>query len=151
MLKYIAQRGESDCGIAALAMACRMTYEEIKRDLGQYLGDEGLNDSLIKHWLIKNDWAWQEKTRNLWRGGKFEPVHPWPPYPFAPTHICFVEATKNWHYCVLDFEGRVYDPWNRERGTLDHPDYKRVASVIGLFKLRGNSATKPVAALDPAP
>ena len=132
MLKYIKQRGENDCGIAALAMACRLSYQTVAATL--QCDADGTNDTLIKDWLCRNGWAWQERTRNLWRGGKFEPVDPWPPKPFAPTHICFVEATKGWHYCVLDFDGRVYDPWKKERETLDHPDYKRVSAVTGLFK-----------------
>lgn len=131
-MKYIRQRGENDCGIAALAMACRLRYEDVALDLP--LDGDGTNDTLIKDWLCRHGWAWQERARNLWRGSKFEAVTPWPPKPFAPTHVCFVEATKGWHYCVLNFDGRVYDPWKEERHALDHPDYKRVASVTGLFK-----------------
>lgn len=136
-LKYIKQRGENDCGIAALAMACRLRYETVAADL-PLDGTEGLNDTLVKDWLYRNGWAWQERTPNIWRGGKYEKVHPWPPSPFAPTHICFVEATKGWHFCVLDFDGLVYDPWKQDRNRLDHPDYKRVGSVLGLFRTRYN-------------
>ena len=135
MLKYIKQRNEIDCGVAALAMACGLTYDDVGRELLPALGEEGANDDLVKDWLWRNGWAWQEVTRNVWRNGKFNPRHPWPPSPFASTHICFVEATKGWHYCVLDFDGRVYDPWKEERQSLDHQDYKRVSHVIGLFKI----------------
>lgn len=138
MLKYVAQRGDNDCGIAALAIACGVTYEAIATVL-QVDGD-GLNDTLLKDWLFRNGWSWQERTRNLWRGGSYVPLFPWPPEPFALTHICTVEATRGWHYCVLDFEGRVYDPWKRERGDLSHPDYKRVSTVLGLFKLPRRSS-----------
>lgn len=117
-------------------MACRISYDDVAADLLCLVtAEKGINDTLLKHWLWRNDWAWQEITRNLWQGGEFIPIHPWPPRPFASTHICFVEATCGWHYCVLDFDGRVYDPWQEYRTSLDHSDYKRVASVIGLFKI----------------
>lgn len=136
-LAYIKQRTAWDCGIAALAMACRLPYDRVAADLLPDATEEkGVNDTLVKDWLCRNDWAWQEVTRNLWKRNSFHPVHPWPPSPFANTHICFVEATCGWHYCALDFDGRVYDPHSEDRHSLDHPDYKRVSSVIGLFKIR---------------
>lgn len=117
-------------------MACRVSYETVAADLSSTAESEnGLNDTLIKHWLWSNGWAWQEVTRNLFWGNAFVPLHPWPPRPFASTHICFVEATAGWHYCVLDFDGRVYDPWSEVRTSLNHADYKRVASVTGLFRV----------------
>ena len=144
--RYIKQRNEIDCGIAALAMACDLDYETVARglvtgptgltSLADAMGSEGLNDDLVKDWLRLNGWAWQEMAMNVWCRGAFAKRHPWPPQPFATVHVCFVEATKNWHYCVLDFDGSVRDPWVAERKSLDHPDYKRVASVIGLFKVK---------------
>lgn len=144
-ITYVKQRGDIDCSIAAIAMACDLSYEQAAAGLvvtdgtGMRLAEaiqpEGGNDDLTKAWLRCNGWAWQEVTRNLWRGSAFHPVHPWPPAPFANTHICFVEATAGWHYCVMDFVGRVFDPWNEARTTLSHPDYKRVATVLGLFKM----------------
>lgn len=146
MLKHIKQRTENDCGSAALAMACRITYERaasslvlaqpgLAMNLSEAIKGDAANDDIVKAWLRLNGWAWQEMTRNVWLHGSFCPRHPWPPAPFAATHICFVEATKGWHYCVMDFDGRVYDPWKEERQSLDHPDYKRVSQVLGLFKI----------------
>ena len=146
MLRYVKQRTEIDCGVAALAMACDLDYEQVADGLvpgagcltrlSEAMGTEGCNDDLVKAWLRHSGWAWQEATRNVWSRGGFIPCSPWPPQPFAVTHVCFVEATKGWHYCVLDFDGSVRDPWKQERRSLDHPDYKRVSSVIGLFKVR---------------
>lgn len=145
-LPYIKQRSGIDCGIAALAMACDLKYEQVADGLvtggcglirlSESMGDEGLNDDLVKDWLRLAGWSWQEVARNLWQRGGFVPRHPWPPQPFAVCHICFVEATSGWHYCVLDFDGSVRDPWKKERRSLAHPDYKRVGTVIGLFKVR---------------
>lgn len=132
-LVYIKQRSEIDCGIAAVAMACHLKYDDVAADL--VMDDDGTNDGLIKDWLCRNGWAWQEKTENLWKNKQFNRVSTWPPHPFASTHICFVEATRRWHYCVMDFDGRVYDPWDEDRQLITHPDYKRVGSVIGLFKI----------------
>lgn len=134
-MKYVAQRESWDCGIAALAMATGESYERVYDDLRASAGPEGINDDLTKDWLFRNDWAWQERTRNVWKGGSYHPHVVWPPRPFANTHICFVEATAGWHYCVLDFEGRVLDPFKQSRQSLADPDYKRVASVLGLFRI----------------
>jgi hypothetical protein len=144
-VKYIKQRSEIDCGIAALAMACDLDYERVADGLvtgpgcltrlRDAMGDEGLNDDLVKDWLRLNGWAWQEVARNVWQRGGFTPRHPWPPQPFATTHICFVEATKGWHYCAMDYAGRVYDPWDERRASLSWQGYKRVSSVLGLFKI----------------
>ena len=145
-MKYVKQRNEIDCGIAALAMACDLSYERVAGALVMAQGTvfsladavqpEGVNDDIVKAWLRMNGWAWQEKTRNVWIKGAFLPLHPWPPQPFATSHICFVEATRGWHYCAMDALGRVFDPWNEARHSLDHTDYKRVSSVLGLFKVR---------------
>lgn len=135
-LTYIKQREANDCGVAAIAMACGRTYEGVAADIWKPETHEGLNDDLVKDWLFRNGWAWQERTRNLWRGNGFRPHDVWPPRPFASTHICFVEATAGWHYCAMDFAGRVFDPWAVERQTLAHPDYKRVSSVLGLFQIK---------------
>ena len=144
--RYVKQRGSIDCGIAALAMACDLDYETVADGLvtfgatscrlSEAMGTEGLNDDLIKDWLRRHGWAWQEMARNVWVKGSASPRHPWPPSPFAAVHICFVEATAGWHYCVLDFDGSVRDPWNAERRSLSHPDYKRIGSVIGLYKVQ---------------
>lgn len=152
-MRYVKQQSEIDCGIAALAMACDLSYEHVATGsligfdgmgmrLAEAIKPEGANDDLVKAWLRCNGWAWQEITRNIWMQGKFHPVFPWPPRPFASTHVCFVEATKGWHYCVLDFDGRVRDPFNKERQSLDHPDYKRVSSLLGLFRVRNNFEAK---------
>lgn len=135
MLTYIKQREANDCGVAAIAMACGLKYEQVAADIWTPDTAAGLNDDLVKDFLFRHEWAWQERTRNVWRGSGFRPHEVWPPHPFASTHICFVEATAGWHYCVLGFDGRVYDPWNEDRQTLVHPDYKRVSTILGLFKI----------------
>ena len=147
-LRYVKQKTENDCGVAALAMACDLKYEQVANSLvvgdgngirvSEAMGEEGMNDDLVKAFLLFNGWSWQEATRNIWMKGSFHPRHPWPPQPFASVHICFVEATKGWHYCVMDFDGSVRDPWKEERRSLGHADFKRVASVLGLYKIRRN-------------
>lgn len=144
---YIKQRTPIDCGIASLAMACGIKYEQAAEGLVtggagcltrlcEALGDEGLNDDLVKDWLRIQGWAWQEMTRNVWRPGGFVERHPWPPQPFASVHICFVEASKGWHYCVLDFDGRIRDPFDEGRTSFANANYKRVSSVLGLYKVQ---------------
>ena len=125
---YIKQRTDNDCGIAALAMACDLQYEQVAAGLviaqgltmllAEAIQTEGANDDIVKAWLCNNGWAWQEITRNVWVKGAF--ISNCIPGRQRPLHRCtsaLFEATKGWHYCVMDFDGSVRDPWNKERGS----------------------------------
>lgn len=142
MLKYVKQRADHDCGIAAIAMACFADYDAVAAEL---LPDvehgNGINDLHMKDWLWRNGWAWQEVSQNHPKGGKYVRRHPWPPSPFASTHIVLLEATRDYHFVVLDFDGRVYDPWKQERDNLSHPDYKSISWVLGLWKIGRRAET----------
>lgn len=135
MMKYIAQRGPNDCGFATLAMAVGVDYERIAKDLTPDMGDRGINDLHLKQWLIENGWAWQEVFLNYPRAGKYVQREPWPPRPFAPTHIVLLEATRDWHFVAMNSDGEVFDPWKQERKSLAHPDYKRISWVMGLWHI----------------
>lgn len=138
----VRQRLTYDCAIATIAMACGQTYEEVFADLGHELNGQaehklrGISDTLVKHYLFRHGWAWQERTMNLWHGGEYRQQEPWPPAPFAASHICLVKATEESHYCAMDETGRVFDPWEPSRVSLTHPDYNRVMAVAGLFKVK---------------
>ena len=132
-IERIQQRAGNDCGIAALAMACGVPYESVQHLLA--LGLDGINDLHIKDWLIANGWAWQEIFLNRPVRGSYEPREFWPPKPFAPSHIAMVEATMGWHYTVMDGAGEVFDPFNADRKSLTHPDYKRISSLLGLWPI----------------
>lgn len=133
-ITYIPQRQNWDCGVAALAMATGNTYERMFEELPVgFENDGGLNELHLQAWMMRNGWAWQHMYQNHPQGGKYIKRDPWPPQPFAPTHIAMVTATAGAHFAVLDDKGLVLDPWDRRRETLTHPDYKQVHWVMGLW------------------
>lgn len=113
-MKYIAQKSDWDCGVAALAMAVEESYDTILNDI---CGPSGfpLNELYVYDWCLKNGWAWQLMYVNRPRHESEKPEgeyssgycrrDPWPPKPFAPSHICMVEATRGWHFCAMDGAG----------------------------------------------
>lgn len=133
---YIPQRFDCDCGVAALAMATFTDYETVAATMNHDTEKTGVNDLHLKAWLVREGWAWQEIFRNYPKNGSYEKREPWPPAPFAETHIVQVEATRGAHFTVMDGRGSVFDPWNVNRNNLMHPDYKSVHWVMGLWKVR---------------
>jgi hypothetical protein len=131
----VAQRRDNDCGVAVLAMACGVDYDAIAPILSEYWSDKGINDLHVKDWLINNGWAWQEVTMFHPVKGKYEKRVPWPPKPFARSHIAQVIVSAGAHFTVMDSTGEVFDPWSADRKSLTHPDYKQVSYVLGLWKV----------------
>lgn len=137
-IERIQQKGQNDCGIAALAMACGVPYETVEPLLLRGSGD-GVNEPDLYEWLRENGWAWQIVYQNFRALGKYHKRDPWPPEPFAPSHILMVRATRAWHFTVMDKTGRVFDPWTADRTALDHPDYNEISWVMGLWPVDGQS------------
>lgn len=135
MIERIQQRGPNDCGIACLAMACGMPYEDVESLLLRGAGD-GINEPDMYEWLRENGWAWQIVYQNFRALGKYHKRDPWPPSPFAPVHIVMVRVTQTWHFTVMDERGEVFDPWTADRKSLDHPDYRDISWVMGLWYVR---------------
>lgn len=133
-IERIQQRGPNDCGIAALAMACDVPYDAVLPLLEQSSGG-GINETDLYDWLANNGWAWQLKYVNhRVARGAYEKRNPWPPKPFAPSHIAQVLASQGWHFTVMDGLGNVFDPWTKDRKSLDHPDYREISWVMGLWR-----------------
>lgn len=136
IIERIQQRGPNDCGIAAIAMACGVPYEDVLPLLNKGSGG-GINETDMYDWMLANGWAWQLVYRNQrLEHGKYQQREPWPPQPFAPAHIVMVRATQDWHFTVMDGAGRVFDPWTDDRKSLDHPDYRDISWVMGVWKIR---------------
>lgn len=57
----------------------------------------------------------------------------WPPAPFAPIHMCSAQVPTGWHAFVMLADGSVLDPFKRERTTIEHPDYREVSQVLGVW------------------
>lgn len=126
-VQFIKQRNDWDCAICCLAMVSGLSYETVLADFdGIKIENVGVWGTLLDDWFIK-------------RGFASQVVHAEPPTgwaPWAPVHIAFVQATKGSHVCVMDYQGRVFDPWDVARRTLTHRDYKSVRGVMGLWNIR---------------
>lgn len=137
-IERIQQRGPNDCGIAAISMACDVPYEQVLPLMRKGSG-AGINENDLYDWLIENGWAWQLVYVNRRvEHAKYEKRNPWPPKPFAPSHILQVRATQAWHFTVMDTAGEVFDPWSADRKTLSHPDYQEISWVMGLWRIPGD-------------
>lgn len=127
-IEYVKQRDDWDCGVAVLAMVSGLTYEQVLDDFnGKGIEGVGIGGVLFDWWFVKHGVATQGKTPEL--------DDPWPPEPWAPVHIAYVRATQGAHVCVMDCQGRVFDPFDIKRRTLTHKDYKRVRGVIGIWDI----------------
>jgi hypothetical protein len=120
---YVSQEGADDCGVAVLAMLTGRTLGETM----DWIDWKGIP---VEPW---------EMARALWRDGCYlrtarEPSdvgqESWPPEPFAEAHYAMVTATKGGHWTIMDASGRVFDPWDRSRLSLDV--YGAVHQVTGL-------------------
>lgn len=132
-VRYIKQRSDWDCGVAVLAMASGLPYEQIIEDFaGKGIEGTGIEGSLFDWWFRKRGLAIQCVTEAI------EPM--WPAEPWAPVHIAYVQATRGSHVCVMDHLGRVFDPFDIRRRTLTHKDYRSVRGVIGIWKLPATEA-----------
>lgn len=135
-ISYVKQRLAHDCGVAALAMAAAVSYERVLRDVDTRVNGEGLglNESHIREWLFRNGFAYQ--LIYCWHqlGGTNMRRDVWPAKPWgAPSYIVQLVATQSYHFVAMDKAGRVYDPWDDRRSSLDHPDYREVSFMMGIW------------------
>lgn len=147
-MKYVAQRGPVDCGVAALAMATGLPYETcahpFEHRLARPLGQRGgLNEDLITEFLWSSGFAWQRiyRTSNFFADNRQREV--WPIEPWAPVHLLMVHATRDWHFCVMDEAGLIFDPWDATRNEKRLADlmpapYSQVGWMMGIWRVRDN-------------
>lgn len=140
-MKYIAQREDWDCAVAGLAMATDRGYDYCRTILEPLAFQRegkltGLNEEHIVDFLANHGYAYQKRSNMLLaEGGKLVKRNWWPLQPWAPMHVAQVEATAGWHFVAMDAAGVVHDPFNEKRHTLTHEDYKRVAWIMGIWKV----------------
>ena len=132
-MRYIAQEESDGCMVAALAMVTGRSYRDI-RDMVAGAYNNGINWPVAADVLAHLDYAVMTKYEYIPRTKSYRPV--WPCPPFAPAHIIVLEATQGAHAVAMDEGGNVYDPFNRERTTLKHPDYGKIHHIEGIFLVR---------------
>lgn len=136
-IEYVPQKHDWGCGAAALAMVLGKSYDEVYEELRPRIEDKhGIHELTIAALLINAGYVWQMRYKTILDGRAEAVERLWPPEPFAPVHIVQVFATKSYHFVVMDSVGDILDPWREERRTLDHPDYKTIGWIMGLWKIQ---------------
>lgn len=136
-ITYIRQKCDCDCGIASLAMVTGLPYDEVLAPFRYRIeAGHGINEALVYDWLIRHGWAWQVGYKVHHIGAMNQPKEVWPPRPWAPVHLVEARVSSgNYHFAVMDSAGRVFDPWEPARTSLDHPDYQDIVFVWGMWKV----------------
>lgn len=136
MITRIQQRCGHDCGVASLAMATGLPYEKVLEPFAWRIDEgEGLNEFQFNDWFVRHGWAWQQVYKVHHLGGINQPKDVWPPKPWAPVHLIEARVSAGYHFAVMDDKGRVFDPWDANRKTLDDPAYQDVIWVMGLWRV----------------
>ena len=138
VVHHVRQKHAWGCGIACLAMVTGDSYDDIYALVRSYIegcedSRKGIHEYHLRDYLNLRGFAYQQvphfsALENIKR-------EPWPPKPWAPVHIVQVFA-GSYHFVVMDEVGRVFDPNAEVRTRLDHPDYRDIYYVLGLWKVR---------------
>lgn len=119
--------------VAAIAMVTGRTYRDI-REICASAYDQGI------HWVIAQDvlghLGYAVMTKYEYRPRRKDYRSKWPCAPFAPAHIIVLEAAQGAHAVAWDENGCVYDPFDPERRSLGHSDYRTIHHIDGIFRVR---------------
>lgn len=135
-MKLVRQRGKHDCGIAAIAMAVGVGYDDIAQFLPPNRRGTAMTMGMTYHDLFEacNHFGkafqyvsqWDRFGLNRVPGAtQFPRRDPWPPAPWAPSHLVQIPG----HYVAMDAGGRIFDPAGITRTCL--PEDTQI--VIGIF------------------
>jgi hypothetical protein len=143
-MKIVRQKHARGCGIATLAMVLDCEYDDIakvfmanpfeKGDPTRDFENKGLYQLEIEMHLFKHRYAILKKYQFDRENGAMSRY--WPPTPFAPAHIAFVEVFENapmMHIVAMEAFGVVRDPLTDDPKRLT--DYFKVLNVMGLWKI----------------
>jgi hypothetical protein len=133
-VRWVPQSDPNGCCVAVLAMVTGHPYEQIKAFYGEDLGERGLSQHHIEHYLVEHGFTWARKTKWLpyIDGRKQQQREPWPAEPWADVHICEVVTSQS-HAVVMLADGTVLDPLTPEPKKLS--DYKEVYYVAAVGRL----------------
>lgn len=128
VVDWVKQQHVYGCGIAALAMINRRSYNQVRdwflergRDIEANRGGTMFDWDL---YLVKHGFTVAREFRYIF--GKLQ--EPWPPAPFGTIHLCEVRPNQTQaHLVVMLDTGEVLDP--AKRGVFTLGDYPMVESV----------------------
>lgn len=134
MITAVLQQHKNGCGIAALAMVCGQTYEDVLK----WFIDHGRTANFEETGMSYNDIFVYLNARHYCYQKRFQfglcnvPESPWPPPPFAEAHIWSVPSPSGTHFLVVDALGKMFDPLT---GPIKGPDYYQPPGyIIGVWK-----------------
>lgn len=148
-IPFLYQEEDCGCGIAALAMATRRSYSEVRRlivmseDLSGHTIGAGVNVAQVDDILEQLGFAWQARYPSCHRLAL--PRDPWPCAPWADVHLCHVRnlSDSGHHYVVMIRDGRVLDPWwGVVQGLHRYPGVHSIKAVYAIRDL----TEQPIAA-----
>jgi hypothetical protein len=125
LIKRVAQRGDMDCSVAAVAMALDMTYEEALAALPEGVAETGMYCGSILAWMRKRGLPAMIISKRTHKAA-------WPPAPTADAHVCEVAGRPRslmGHFVFMDRTGRVLDPAREGEFRLQDYDAWRVCAV----------------------
>ena len=135
-IKRVAQEDADGCAIACVAMVLGWTYQEARGYLRIAAEDDagvlhGIHSGVVQEALAQHGWMCRVHYRHnsVTKSDRAE----WPPPPFAPVHIAFVNVPNNHHAVVVTATGDVLDPNSTARTRLT--DFSKVDQVIGFWKV----------------
>ena len=135
-MRYVSQREAGDIAVAALSMATGHEPDAIRTTFGdRFKSAQSLNSWHFEEWCFRHGIAWQRIHARHQMGGHNQLRAPWPPEPWAPSHLCQVIAAGCFHLVAMDERGVVFDPTDSDRRQLAHADYTEICFVMGLWQV----------------
>lgn len=135
-IPFVWQPEKSGCGVAALAMVARKSYQEAKQyfTMERDFTETGMYEIELKEALFALGFAVQDFTKCEARLG-YAPRKEWPMKPVSNLAICEVRNLRDalQHYVVLLRDGRVLDPACGVIQGLHR--YPRVDSIIACYRV----------------
>ena len=132
MTKLIQQKDGYGCGIACLAMIAGKTYDEVAVDFPRINETFGMTFHDADAWLVDHGFALTRKW--MFKRGNVK-VTPWPPHPWAKTHLVTVVRDAASHFVVLLEDGTVLDPVSGETTTLKNIVYTEISLICGVHPI----------------
>lgn len=129
---YVRQEDPNGCLVACIAMVSGLTYGAAM-DLVRPAFRDGLNSFVVD--AVLGDLGFANLDRTMFDPKFNAKRDPWPVAPFAPVHVVHASMAGGFHGLVMLADGTIFDPWNRDRTSLSHADYREINRISGYWKV----------------
>lgn len=127
-MMHIRQSDPNGCALACVAMILGMTYAEARA----HYGDPQAGKSYYWWMDVLGCAGFSYQHFFKYSPHTNAPREDWPLKPWAPAHICNVDAGRGsgTHVCVMLADGTVFDPaFDAPRRLSDYPDVTYIAGI----------------------